>query len=59
MNGTFVGIQRNPLTVDYIARDYYHKYDEFHDRFFKNAFLNNVNWLVENVIKANITDKNK
>lgn len=59
MNGTFVGIQRNPLTVDHIARDYYHKYDEFHDPFFKNAFLNNVNWLVENVIKANITDKNK
>lgn len=49
VEGNHVGIQRNPLTVDHVARDYYAKYSEFHDPFFKYAFLNNVNWLVSNI----------
>lgn len=49
VEGSYVGIQRNPLTVDHVARDYYAKYIEFKDPFFKNAFLSNVNWLVSNI----------
>lgn len=52
-NGVYVGIQRNPLTVDHIARDYYDKYSEFKDPFFEKAFLNNVNWLVSHIKKVN------
>lgn len=58
-NGSFIGIQRNPLTVDHVARDYYEKYIEFEDQFFKEAFLNNAKWLVNNAVEMNLSTKDK
>ncbi len=46
-----VGIQRNPVTVDHVANDYYKKFLLYQDDFSKRAFLNNMNWLVNNAIK--------
>lgn len=49
-DGAFLGFQRNPLTVDHVASKYYDKFEEFGDIGYRQAFLNNVNWIVENKI---------
>ena len=46
-----VGMQRNPVTVDHVAKGYYEKFLLYKDDFSKHAFLNNIDWLVKNTIK--------
>jgi len=51
VSGDVIGIQRNPVTVDHIANDYYERFLSYKDEFSKRAFLNNMDWLVNNAVK--------
>ncbi|WP_231129209.1 D-glucuronyl C5-epimerase family protein [Candidatus Nitrosocosmicus hydrocola] len=56
ISGINIGIQRNPVTVDHIANDYYGKFLLHKDNFSKRAFLNNVDWLVDNAIEIRVNN---
>jgi hypothetical protein len=48
--GIYIGPQSNPITVAHTALDYYNKYNRTGDDDFKQVFLNNSNWLVDNAV---------
>jgi hypothetical protein len=48
--GTSVGLQRNPVRIEFTAHDYYNYYKKYGDEKSKRVFLNNVNWLVDNAV---------
>ncbi|CAN5807843.1 hypothetical protein BH23THE1_BH23THE1_26240 [soil metagenome] len=56
IDGINIGIQRNPVTVDHIAADYYGKFKLHGDDFSKRAFLNNIDWLVNNPIEVKVNN---
>lgn len=43
-----IGSQRNPVTIDHIARHYYDYFIKYHDEYSRKAFLNNSDWIVDN-----------
>jgi heparosan-N-sulfate-glucuronate 5-epimerase len=49
IDGILVGQQRNPLTTCHAASEYLDHYGETGDESSKQAFFNNVNWLIENM----------
>ena len=52
-NGTFIGLQRNPVTISQKAISLYESYLKFRDDDSLTSFLNNVNWLVNNAVSHN------
>lgn len=51
-NGKPIGFQRNPVTVAAQAEIFYHLYDKNNfDEISKTYFLNNADWLVNNLVK--------
>lgn len=50
VNGTYIGLQRNPLTVASYALQYYNSYKLRGDERSKQSFLNDTNWLTTSAI---------
>jgi hypothetical protein len=48
IDGIKIGLQRNPVTVDHVALDYFKHYEKYGDNDSKKAFLNNANWIIRN-----------
>ena len=49
VSDVYIGPQRNPVTTDHIAMDYYNHYIKYNDYYSKEAFLNNSDWIVDKV----------
>lgn len=49
IDGILVGLQRNPLTTAHAANEYLDHYMNTGDESSRQAFFNNVNWLIENM----------
>lgn len=47
---TYIGQQRNPITISQAALEHYETYNRNHDRVYLQKFLNDSNWLVENAV---------
>jgi hypothetical protein len=56
INGTYIGLQRNPVVIDHKAQDFYNSYIQKHDLRSKQLFLNNANWLTEHMTRQVFTD---
>jgi heparosan-N-sulfate-glucuronate 5-epimerase len=52
-NGTFIGLQRNPVTISQKAISFYESYVKYRDDDSLTSFLNNANWLVNNAVSHN------
>lgn len=50
LDGIRIGLQRNPITVDHVALDYYNHYRKYDDKDSLSGFLNNADWLVRNAV---------
>ena len=51
VGGTYIGAQRNPITISDEALTYYDKYKGSNDDvYFKELLINNANWLVYNAV---------
>jgi len=50
IGGIYVGSQRNPVTVTHKALFYYEQYNRTGDDYYKQAFLNSSDWLVNNAV---------
>lgn len=50
VKGTYIGLQRNPLTIGHTALRDYELFSKTGDVNAKSHFINNVNWLVNNSV---------
>jgi hypothetical protein len=48
--GVYIGLQRNPVTVEHTALEFYMSYKRTWDAYSKQSFLNNADWLMNNSI---------
>jgi heparosan-N-sulfate-glucuronate 5-epimerase len=50
IKGIYIGLQRNPITTTHNALEFYDLFMKNRDEKYKEAFLNNSNWLVNNAV---------
>ena len=58
INGSYAGLQRNPVMISSLALDYYHDYIQHKDLNSLIYFVNSANWLVNNA-RSHYTADNK